>query len=82
MGDIAFMLHLLHDTPERLAALSSLAQSLPSSEAAAIWAGWQTHLAHEGVVFPYGTMAQDAILHILVTPITSLGKTVEIAELL
>ena len=38
MGDIAFLLHLLHDTPDRLAALSCLAQPLPPSKAATVWA--------------------------------------------
>jgi hypothetical protein len=35
-----------------------------------------------GEAFPDDTLAQDVILRIFVTPITSLGETAEIAELL
>ena len=82
MENIAFLLHLLLDTPERLATLSYLAQPLPPSEATTVWAGWKPHLAHEGETFPHGTLAHDAFLHILERPIPSLGDTAEVTELL
>jgi len=44
--------------------------------------GWKPHLAHAGETFPNGTMAQDAILHILEHPISTLGETAEVADLL
>ena len=80
--------HLLHDTPDRLVAMSCQSgarpfplarQPFPPHEAATIWAGWKTHLAHEGKTFRDGKLAQDAILRILATPITSLGKTTGIS---
>ena len=73
MGDIAFLLHLLLDTPDSLAALSHLAHPLPPSEAATVWAGWQPHLAHEGETFPDGTLAWNAFLQILERPIYTMG---------
>jgi hypothetical protein len=82
MEEIALLLHLLHNTPERLIALSRLAQSFPPFEAATIWPGWETHFANALETFPDGKLAHDAILRILVAPITSLGKTSEISELL
>ncbi len=62
MGDIAFLLHLLLDTPDMLATLSYLAHSLPPSEAATVLDGWQPHLDHEGESFPDGTPTHNAFL--------------------
>ncbi len=82
MADIAVLLHLLQDTSDRLSALSWLANASPPTEAAAIWARWAPHLAHEGVVFPGGEPTQDAFLRLLMTPITTMGALAETAELL
>ncbi len=49
MENIATLLHLLHDSPERLVELSRLAHPFPPAEAGAIWAGWAPNLAHKGV---------------------------------
>ena len=50
LGEIAILLHFLHDTPERSTALSRLIPPLPPLEVLAIWDAWAPHLGTNGHV--------------------------------
>ena len=82
MGDSAFLLHLLLDSPGTLGAISRISPPIPTPEAEAIWEAWSSHLAHDGIPAPDGTTARAFTVGVLTSSPTNTGVQAEAMTLL